>query len=304
MEKNVERVNNVKRKFVVCGCGILFIYVIYKTFILNGSNTLEKCLTNEIALENVYYITQIIAAFCVVIGAFIGVWQYVLTTRAERSKLNTECIQKAIDLSEYYKDNILEKYKMIRYVFDETGMTNIIKQVNKNNIKNFDEMELENLIPEAQRQQIASIKKSDAFIRAVLQAEKIYDINLNIEENTTFSEGEDGVEISIDRNAVIRKFMGRIVSDTLNNLEYFSMNFTHGTADETVVYQSLHQTYLEIVYMLYYNVAITNKANKSKYFTNVIELYRKWNTRSINDSRKRSDSLRSVTTKGNVVDKY
>ncbi len=294
----------MKRKLTVCICAILFMSIIIGTLVVNGVTSINSSLVNTMALENTYYVTQVIAAFCVVIGAFIGVWQYVLTTRAERNRLNLERIQKAIDLALYYKDNVLDKYKVIKYVFDQTNMTKVVQKVNRNQIRNFDEIELTNLLAGEHQKEIDEIKRSNEFIKAVLQADKIYNMHLNIEEDTMVVKNENEVIISIDKNAVVKKFMGQIVSDLLNNLEYFAMNFTHETADETVVYQSLHQTYLEVVYMMYYNVAISNKAKKGKYFTNIIELYNKWSKRSLEDLERRSNNIQAMTTKGNVVNGY
>lgn len=97
--------------------------------------------------------------------------------------------------------------------------------------------------------------------------------------------------------------MGNIVTETLNNLEFFAMHFTHGTADESVVYQSLHQTYLDIVYVLYYNIAVLNELENSKYYTNIIELYKIWKKRDAEEKRKRADLARSHTMKGSVASK-
>lgn len=64
------------------------------------------------------------------------------------------------------------------------------------------------------------------------------------------------------------------------------MHFRHNTADQSVVYRSLHQSYLEIVQGMYFSIAEINKSPESKYYTNVIWLYEKWyekNQKEIND---------------------
>lgn len=43
-----------------------------------------------------------------------------------------------------------------------------------------------------------------------------------------------------------KAFMIDEVSGVLNNIEYFAMNFAHGVADDSVVYRSLHQSYIDI----------------------------------------------------------
>lgn len=70
--------------------------------------------------------------------------------------------------------------------------------------------------------------------------------------------------------------MSRVVNDLLNEMEYFSMNFTHKVADESVVYQSLHQTYMQAVEFLYYNISKNNRPDGRQFYTNVVELYKIW----------------------------
>ncbi len=295
----------MKRKIIVLLTGLAFAYLIYCTFQINGVLSLKTALSNNAALETTYYVTQIVAAFCVVIGALVGIWQYVLTARAERNKLNADCIQKAVDLASYYKDSILSKYKPIVYVFKETGLLDILHTVKTENIKNFDELELNSILSEHQRKAINTIIGSDKFIQAVLQAEQIFDMDLKLDRNTTLTRDhtQKTVTVAIDRNAVVQKFMSNTVTEVLNNLEFFCMHFTHKTADESVVYQSLHQTFLNIVYVLYYNIAVANKVNESKYYTNIIELYDIWNKRNFKEMYAKSETMAKAAVKGTVVHK-
>lgn len=63
----------------------------------------------------------------------------------------------------------------------------------------------------------------------------------------------------------------------LNRLEWMSMHFNTGLADEDIVYQSLHQLYLHTVALLYYRIAEKNSAELTeKYYVNVIQLYVEW----------------------------
>ena len=54
------------------------------------------------------------------------------------------------------------------------------------------------------------------------------------------------------------------------------MYFNSGVADEETVYQSLHQSFLAMVKILYFSIASKNESGKDKYFTNIIELYNNW----------------------------
>ncbi|MGL4392502.1 MAG: hypothetical protein ACRCSK_03580 [Fusobacteriaceae bacterium] len=65
--------------------------------------------------------------------------------------------------------------------------------------------------------------------------------------------------------------------DTLNKIEYISMSFNVGIADDEVVYQSLHQVFLRFIKMMYFHIATLNtNGNKDKHFNNIIELYNSW----------------------------
>lgn len=83
-----------------------------------------------------------------------------------------------------------------------------------------------------------------------------------------------------DLKETIRNEFFQNVSGLLNKLEFFSMNFISGIADESVVYQSLHQSFFSIVGFFYPRICFFNSSSgKDKYFTNLIELHNIWKER-------------------------
>ncbi|MDR0851680.1 MAG: hypothetical protein LBN36_04235 [Clostridiales Family XIII bacterium] len=66
-------------------------------------------------------------------------------------------------------------------------------------------------------------------------------------------------------------------TDFLNRLEYFSMYFNTDLANSGVVYQSLHQTFISAVQLMYFDISSRNTDSKDYYFTNVLKLFNKWN---------------------------
>jgi hypothetical protein len=54
------------------------------------------------------------------------------------------------------------------------------------------------------------------------------------------------------------------------------MYFNSGSADDDVIYQSLHQTFFKAVWILYYDIAKRNTDGKDKYYTNIISTYNRW----------------------------
>ena len=97
-------------------------------------------------------------------------------------------------------------------------------------------------------------------------------MHLHIENWQEPSDPQEKKSANASAAQISSAFMNSIVTNMLNDMEYFAMHFSHETADDTVVYQSLHQTYLEIVHTVYYCIANVNKQGQSQYYTNLTVL--------------------------------
>lgn len=89
-------------------------------FIFIGLITVLSCyLSHESVkvIEALYYSSQIVASIFVISGVIIGVWQYYLSYVDSRRNLDIVRVQKAIELAEYYKDNILCSLAPLRYIY-------------------------------------------------------------------------------------------------------------------------------------------------------------------------------------------
>lgn len=272
--------------FTIMVVAIIFAYVLFRY----GLN-----------LEILYYASQIIAAIFVSTGVLIAGWQYVITARAEMSSVAINQIQKAIDLAAFYKDNILKPYKAVRYVFEQTGILQVMSHIRYSEMDNFDKYELDKLMPEKQQAKLKEIQNSEIFAESVLKANAIYDLHLHIEYSPELDNTQEKKGTNDSRAQIPSTFMNSIVTNMLNDMEYFAMHFSHETADDTVVYQSLHQTYLEITHTIYYCIAIVNKQGQSQYYTNLTELYRKWYTRQQEQLEAIANGSRQSQCKGNTV---
>lgn len=83
-------------------------------------------------------------------------------------------------------------------------------------------------------------------------------------------------------------------------MEFFALHFSHNTADESVVYQSLHQSYFDLILLMYYYIASQNDNPSYKYYTNVIELFHKWmqeKSKQTDDFSAKSNSIQRTGTK-------
>lgn len=295
-----------KRKFVVIIFICFMIFSLKKIFNINGIFTLQQLGGEKSGMENVYFISQIVASVFVIIGSVIAGWQYILTASAERNKIEKDNIQKAINLSEYYKDNILNQYAIIKFVFKEIGIFDIIKEFDIKKMRDFDAFESKNIITPEQRKRIEAINKSSKLIKAVIEMEIIFGMDLHIKKFTDirYSENENTIEVKIvNAEAIYREFTNNIVSCVLNNLEFFALHFTHGVADESVIYQSLHQSYLELCQMLYYEISSMNEEGCHNYYTNIVDLYNKWYKRSEDIENDLAYNRRKSVDRGTVAKK-
>lgn len=292
------------KKCIVGLFSFAIIMIMYKAARGNGILNIDELFTNASALGNMYYISQIIASLFVAIGVLVAGWQYVLTSRSEIAKNRNEKVQKAIDLSEYYKDHILDKYCMLFCVFSECNMIDIINEVKITKMNNFDIYELQDNFSTSQLDKLAEINESKEFAKVVVAASIRFNVPLNknlFKATEVDEDGEKHQAVRVDAGAIVNDFMNGIVCEVLNNMEFFAMHFTHNVADETVVYQSLHKTYLEMVRVLYYNIAKNNK-DAQKLYTNVIELFNKWKKESLAQQHKVMHGTRGAIIKGSVGD--
>lgn len=177
-------------------------------------------------------------------------------------------------------------------------------------IKDFDMSEAEKFYSEENIKHLEQITRSRDFVNAVINANIIYNLGLSIpnvamtDDSKNYSQKACSGDSSIDEiNLYIASsaFIREEVNGILNNMEYFAMNFSHGTADDSVIYQSLHQSYIEIVRMLYYNIAKVNTKSHEKYYTNVIDLYNKWIEKMSNDEEKVRRLKRNIPNRGTIV---
>lgn len=253
-------------KVSVGGVVLMCLFVLY-AFYINEVRGINDMLINTIALENIYYITQIIAALAVFLGTIIAIWQYRRGKQCEYEKYQNEKITRSIELARYYKDNILDKVFFIITVYKKSGLLDLIKKADGYNLEKFDEVEMKKIYSDPELKKIQNIIKSKEFSEIVLSVALEMGLEIGKAEGDT---------VKAKQLEIIKLFGQEYISEALNNLEYFAMHFVHETADSEVVYQSLHRTYFQIVETLYHNIALNNKVGQPKLYTNVTRLYLEW----------------------------
>lgn len=246
--------------------------------------------TNGIVMpwvEKLYYCIQIVAGLYVVVGAVIAVWQYYISTKSEFIKNETEKVNQAVELAGYYKDNIIPHISYVKYIFRYIHATEIIEKIDKTKMKYFDINELNKLLDQNDINKLKDLIESDEFIEAVREANIIFNFNSTdifyFDGNTSDEEKNDikDLQLKIAKHCMLGQ-----IRELLNNLEYFAMFFTHNIADESVVFQSLHQSYLQIIETMYYQISSYNTSDNHKFYVNAIRLYHLWIQKDVENQEK------------------
>ncbi|WML35329.1 DUF4760 domain-containing protein [Clostridium sp. OS1-26] len=247
------------------------------------------------------------------IGSFLFVaYQAGMFKKDYRIKNERAEREKAIELSRFYQQEIINKITYIWYVFKDCGIEELIGNLKHTDLREFDNQELSELLDKDKQKQIGyKLKNIDVKILVVnsqLLRHKSYDecwsdlskVNIGLKE--TYNEAAAGRE-GEDKNKKHYKYcenkyrvqLNAIINDVLNQLEYFCMNFNSGIADEGTVYQSLHQTFFKIVRLLYFKIAELNISGKDKYYTNIIKLHNIWSKRYLSQTEKEMTLKRKIT---------
>jgi len=227
----------------------------------------------KLTLGDINGIVQISMTVFTSVSVMFGVRQYYKNCKNEEKKFQTEYVQKAIDLSQFYKDSILTKYRAVKYVYEQTKIIDVLENIKAQDMKYFERKELEKLLNQKDFECLRSIQKSMDFRKRIIEANLIYGFNQSMQNE------KELVGENCSREAVVAIFSD-LVNELLCDLEFFASHFVHETADDDIVFQQLHITYLEMIHILYYSIANCNDDSIFKYYQNVTELYQRWYQKS------------------------
>lgn len=162
-------------------------------------------------------------------------------------------VEKAIELSGFYRSEILPQIGIIRKVMLSVINGDIKDTIDLRDMQYFNKDEMNVLLSEKQVQKYLSTVRSEG--------------------NAQY------LELLNSSDAYKYPTFHACIVETLNKLEEFSMYFNYKVADEETVYQSLHQTYRAIIKVLYIHIAYINDQNVNKYYTNITKLFICWENR-------------------------
>ena len=188
-------------------------------------------------------------------------------------------VEKAIELANVYRE-LIKDISEFSKIFEEHGeIQGLLTKGKLDEETKFNYGEISSIYSKQEIHKLENFFFGDGMNPDILRSvyftyslQNISDINpilLNLSENP--DEQQSAVQDSLIRSYYQSKF-----SSFLNKLEFFSMAFVQNVADDDVVYQSLHQTFLGITRYFYYLISRNNNSLENKYYTNIIQLHSRW----------------------------
>lgn len=215
-----------------------------------------------------------------------------LAYRHQRLRTKKEA---ACTLAQYYADTILREYSYISNAYRASGLDEKIRAwFPLGSIHAFSSSEFSNTLRRAQvdaktvtraieQPELKTLHLARLLCRTDAQA-----YTEPIREYAELSRASDAEQQLA--TTLLQNEFAQDINRLLNHIEYFAMNLRYGIADEALLYQSLHQSYISMLWMLYYYICKVNlEATEDKFFTNAIWLFTTWRKR-LEKMKKRRES--------------
>lgn len=235
-------------------------------------------------IEIIAFMSQILAAMFAIVGTYIAVSQYYISSQSEVINIEESRVDRALKLAEFYKDNILKDYSVIRKIYKEVGIFDILHK-NKNQMERFDSLEMEEIFTPKDLKNIKRIKVSPEY-QIMLMGLELVEKGADIADLVSQKDNRMSINKRELRNALM--LTDKRIANLMNNMELFSMYFSHNIADESVVYQSLYPSYIEICRTLYFDIASCSQTGMPYLYRNVQTLYSMW----VNKSNTKNENMR------------
>lgn len=229
---------------------------------------------------------QIITNFFVIISVIFVGYQAWMYRRDYNERIRSSSVEKAANLSKFYADNIIFPYSQLFTYYQKIGVLDIINRIKLSDMSEFSNDELRKILSSGELaeydQKFKNVDPSVIIITKFMHKSIDFTTYIELSSQCKDCNPEDS---KIFNHHLINEFETEAVQ-LLNNLEYFAMNFNDDIANEETVYQSLHQTYLQVVKMSYIRIARLNKSKSDEYYTHIIELFTRWKSIYFEDQAK------------------
>ncbi len=244
------------------------------------------------AVANVLLLVLTAVSVCYAYKAYVH--------QKERSRKEAAC-----NLAQYYASNIIDKYADITGVFDSAGIAEIIRGTFElRDLQEFDKAELEQFLSKAGTNINDFKKKFSDIDPAIILSARLSRPCSAEERGSTFNsyttKDENG-KIQVINGVFLQADFNHEISSLLNELEWFAMSCKYGLADEELLYQSLHQTFLSTVWMLYFFISSANENNEDKLYTNISWLFIEWRDRLVDITDNKEAEKQEYIDKANSV---
>lgn len=182
--------------------------------------------------------------------------------------------QKAQELAKWYAKCAIPRMRYIFTIFQEVDL---ISYINKfTDFEQFTSAELCENLDKCNCTETLFLQKLTEITEDVLEKayaksgcnDYIHKIHTNLKEALT---------TDAEMNKLV---LNKFITDFLNDLEVVSLEMICNIAEESMLYSSLHQTFLKNVKLCYFFIAIENQFDQNRYYTNIISLYTLWDIKS------------------------
>jgi len=200
--------------------------------------------------------------------AIVALGVSIISIFFDRGKLR---ITRAIELSKEYTVFIADISTIIGIASENPDITRLLSKNKLSGESEFTAKELKSIYTDTEIKLLSDFFSYESVASSLLTS--IYIDDKFDAVNITPSANHFAIAVNPD---LLKSHFRAKTTSLLNNLECFSMNFISNVADSKVVYQSLHQTFIEVVRVLYYLISKNNTSEHEKFYTNIVSLYRKW----------------------------
>lgn len=262
-------------------------------------------------------VVQVLANISIVCTLLFGAYQIYLDKKERELQNRKQERLKAIDLAGLYSKELINNISYLSSVYEKAGIQEKLQKIKPIQLKKFDRAELEELftlqeikeIDEAMNNIDLKILMDEAYKHFKNRKEHIVEfitdsaIHFKVKNEEAVSTLDDDTfyKQNMLNDLYYNKIYINTLNDTLNTLEYFCMYFNSGVADEETIYQSLHQSFISMVQVLYFKISFRNYNGKDKYYTNIIDLYEKWINRFYQMKLKEIDANRKGEYKNKKI---
>lgn len=215
-------------------------------------------------------------ALVALVSSIIALLAYIYQRKEARKRA-------ACHLAQQYADDILPR---IRYINKVLALTGVKKYCDKfSGFVDFTTKELDEFLRKADCSAEDFLNPFKTITTQMLDAAFV---NSGCASHVKqFHDSLSGISDGESKKVAFHKQ----IIDLLNDLEAFSLQFHYNLAEEKLVYQSLHQTFLDNMRNWYFFISFENRFDQDRSFLNVIWLYQVWEKRKNADEKSISKVL-------------